>query len=347
MRYVALGNSGLRVSRLIFGGHHIGHDLDEKSSHSLVHAAWDHGINAFYTADFYNSGAAQRILGGVLKDRRDEVVIINKIGRGVGTESKHRSIMEGKADEHLLWKEGVAPNSRGLSRKSLIKAFDDSLQRLNTDYVDVCSVHFWDPLTPIDETLEVLALFVEQGKARYIGCSNFAGWQLMRALWVSDVRGYPPMIAFQSEYNMLNRTVEMEQLPACLYGGVGLLAHNSLAGNLLTDKKDLTELGHIAGPRRKHHLDEYVSDGHLERVQSMRDLAQSLGRHPAELAQAWVLSKPGVAALLVGPNEVSDFVPMVRAIDEAVSDADLVAIEEIAVGSPPSTDKTLASRSPN
>jgi len=242
MEYRNLGMTGLNVSRLIFGGAHIGNVLDESATRRLVHAAWDIGINTFYAADMHDAGNAQKIIGAILKERRADVVIMTKLGYPASTSSRPPN-------------GGGLPEPHGLSKGHLVRVLEASLTRLQTDYVDVCSVSFWDSETPIEETLEALDQFIRDGKVRYIGCSGFAAWQLYRALWVSDVNGLAPLRSFQSELNILNRFPEREQLPACKAGGVGFLAFNSLCGNLLTGRGDLRTLSHMAGPMRQMHLD--------------------------------------------------------------------------------------------
>jgi 1-deoxyxylulose-5-phosphate synthase len=336
VEYRNLGATGLKISRLVFGGHHIGNILDEAGTRRLVQAGWDLGITTYYTADVYSDGAAESILGKVLKERRHDVVIMTKLGHRVGAPiAEHLAFRGAPADDADLLHRGVLPTSYGMSRRHLIDALEASLRRLQTDYVDVCSVHYWDLQTPIEETLETLNGFINDGKVRYIGCSNYAAWQLYRALCVSEVRHLAPMRAFQTEYNLFNRLPEREQLPACQAAGVGILVFNSLCGNLLTGRNPEL-LGKMAGPMRQRHLDEYVTEDNLARVQQLTRLSEDTGREPASLAQGWVLSHDAVTGLLIGPNEPEEFGPMVDAVVHPLESDELTRLEKIALPPPPS-----------
>ena len=212
MEYVNLGRTGLKVSRLFFGGFAIGGPaIDRDQARRLVHTAWESGINTFYTSDSYNGGASEQILGDILKPRREDMVLIVKTGARVTTpeapgssdERWARQGVRGLVDYEALWSGGVSPTSFGLSWKYLMQAIEASLRRLGTDYIDVYVAHFWDPFTPIEETLETFDNLIRQGKVRYIGCSQTKAWQLYRSLWVSEVNHLARYESIQAWFSVI------------------------------------------------------------------------------------------------------------------------------------------------
>ncbi|MCI0841057.1 MAG: aldo/keto reductase, partial [Chloroflexi bacterium] len=202
MEYTRLGSTGLKVSRVCIGTNMFGADyVDDARAISVVHAALDNGVNFIDTADAYNDGRSEEVVGKAVKGRRSDYVVATK--GFVAT--------------------GPGENDRGLSRKHLMDAVEDSLRRLGTDYIDLYQLHYWDPDTPLEETLGTLDDLVHQGKIRYIGCSNFAAWQLCRALWVSDKNGFARIESLQPEYNFGKRDIEAELFPLCEDQGVGVI----------------------------------------------------------------------------------------------------------------------------
>ena len=340
MEYRNLGQSGLRVSRIIFGGAHIGELLSEEQTAPVVHAAWEHGINTFYTADSYNGGRAEEILGKVLKPRRDDVVLIVKVGAYVGQDGKSYDWVSNDPtglDEAALWRRGIAPGSMGLSRKHLAKALDASLARLQTDYIDVYSPHGWDTWTPIEETLETLNDFVRAGKVRHLGCSRTNGWQFHRALGASAKAGWPRYEAMQVRFNLLERTAAQDQLAAVEEAGASILAFGSLAGGMLAGQYSResprpSDLGY-----RQKHLDVYWNDETFQLVDELAALATQAQRPIAELAQAWALAQAPVSALLVGPNTPEEVGPHVGAAVRPLTAEEAQAIDELLSGRPLST----------
>jgi 1-deoxyxylulose-5-phosphate synthase len=314
MNYAPLGASGLTISRLILGGSHIGNVVDYAAASLLVDQAIDAGVTTFYTSDVYSSGLAQEILGKALHHRRDDVVIINKIG--------------------------YSPASPGLAPGSLRRALEASLVRLGTDYVDVCSLHLWDASTPIEDTLDALESFRREGKARHFGCSNFTPWQLYRALWASELTGRPMLRAYQLEYNLLNRFPEYEMLPACQSAGVGILVYNALAGNLLAGALDISSRSRLAGPARQGHVNDYENADSRDRGNRLQDLSEAIGRSAAELALGWVLSHPDVTGVLVGPNDPDEFRNMLGAVHTPLASDELESLNQIAVPGPPLAKST-------
>ena len=339
MEYRTVGLTGLKVSRLVFGGGHIGSGaVDEACCRDLVNTAFEHGINSFYSADVYSGGRAQAILGSVLVERpRDDFVFIHRIGMRFRP-GLRPILVEGKEDDAELSRSGFFPTTYGLSRKHLTHALDSSLRHLQLDYVDVLSVQTWDPVTPLEETLETLDGFVRAGKVLHIGCAHgWAGWQVHYSHLLSERNGLAKIRAFQAEYNLLNRWPERDQLPACRAAGVGVFAFNSLAGNLLTGELDTDKLKEWAGPTygRQSHVTDYENDECLSRAAELSKLAVECGRAPSELAQGWVLANDAVTALNVGPTQAAEFEAMVKVVDAPLSRDELQAVADRVAMQPP------------
>jgi aryl-alcohol dehydrogenase-like predicted oxidoreductase len=222
MDYRQLGRSGLRVSTITLGTMGFGGSgwaaavgqIDVEGAKRQIGLARDAGVNLFDTADVYSSGTSEEILGAALGSARDEVLVATKVRMPMG--------------------EG--PNDAGLSRHHIIKGAEDSLRRLNTDYIDLYQVHEWDGQTPLEETLHALDTLVQSGKVRYVGCSNYAAWHLMKALWTADKHDYQPFVSNQLYYSLQNRDIENEVVPACVDQGVGILVWSPIAGGLLSGK---------------------------------------------------------------------------------------------------------------
>jgi aryl-alcohol dehydrogenase-like predicted oxidoreductase len=296
MQYVKLGGAGLRVSRICLGTMTYGSSawrpwvLDEEASRPLIRQALENGINFFDTADMYSLGASEEVLGRALKEfgsGRDELVIATKV----------------------FYPMGEGPNQRGLSRKHIMGAIDDSLRRLGTDYVDLYQIHRFDEETPIEETLEALHDVVRAGKARYLGASSMPSWRFAKMLYTADGHGWTRFVTMQNHYNLMYREEEREMIPFCLDQGVGLLPWSPLAR------------GHLAGKRRPatvraetdtygHELyGEKLSEGDAAVVDSLEAIAAESGMAPARMALAWLLQKPGVVAPIVGvskPGQLDD-----------------------------------------
>ena len=285
MEYARLGSTGLKVSRVCIGTNMFGADyVDDARAISVVHAALDNGVNFIDTADAYNDGRSEEVVGKAVKGRRSDYVVATK--GFVAT--------------------GPGENDRGLSRKHLMDAVEDSLRRLGTDYIDLYQLHYWDPDTPLEETLGTLDDLVHQGKIRYIGCSNFAAWQLCRALWVSDKNGFARIESLQPEYNFGKRDIEAELFPLCEDQGVGVIPYQVLMGGLLTGAYDrASDPGsetHMASRHAARAKNTYWTDENFDRVERMRSIAADLGCELPQLVVAWVLSKPVVTSVIVGSS---------------------------------------------
>ena len=272
MEYRNLGNSGLKVSVVGLGCNNFGMRIDTEQTRVVVNKALDEGINLFDTADIYgNRGGSETMLGKALGPRRHEVVVASKFGMAMG--------------------DGLM---KGASRRYIMAAAEASLKRLNTDYMDLYQLHFPDPETPQEETLGALNDLVHAGKVRYIGSSNFAGYQVADAAWISKTHGFAPYISAQNQYNLLDRRIERDLTPACEQFGVGILPYFPLASGFLTGKykrgeepsKD-TRLGAM-GAMAKNAL----TDSNFAILDKLQEFARSHGHSVLELAIGWLASMP-------------------------------------------------------
>lgn len=308
MEYTRLGRTGLKVSRICVGTNMFGAEyVDDARAISVVHAALDNGVNFIDTADAYNGGRSEEVVGKAVKGRRSDYVVATKgfIATGPGE------------------------NDKGLSRKHLLDAVEGSLRRLDTDYIDLYQVHYWDPDTSLEETLGTLDDLVHQGKIRYIGCSNFAAWQLARALWVSDKNGFARFESLQPEYNFGNRDIETELFPLCEDQDVGIIPYQILMGGVLTGTYDrATDPGsdtHMASRHATRAKNTYWTDENFDRVDRMRSIAADLGCEVPQLVMAWVLSKPVVTSVIVGSSRPEQVAKNAQAVEVKPS-ADVLQI---------------------
>jgi aryl-alcohol dehydrogenase-like predicted oxidoreductase len=296
MQYLNLGQTGLNVSRLCLGCMSFGtpgrgaHDwtLNEAASRPLLKQAIEAGINFFDTANSYSDGSSEEIVGRALKDfaRRDEVVLATKV--------------------FGPWRK--APNTGGLSRKAIFAAIDDSLRRLETDYVDLYQIHRWDPSTPIEETLEALNDIVRAGKARYIGASSMYAWQFSKALYLAERDGWSRFISMQNHLNLLHREEEREMLPLCADQGIGVIPWSPLArGRLTRDWDAKTERSETDLFGKTLYTAAQATDRAI--VETVAAVAKERGVPRAQVALAWVIGTPGVTAPIIGvtkPNHLED-----------------------------------------
>ncbi len=285
MDYIRLGRSGLKVSRVCVGTNMFGAGyVDDDRAVSVIDAAFEAGINFIDTADAYNSGHSEVVVGKAVRSHRHDFVVATKgfIATGPG------------------------PNDVGLSRKHLIDAVEASLRRLKTDYIDLYQVHYFDPDTPLEESLKTLDDMVRQGKIRYIGCSNFAAWQLMRALWVSDRDGFERFESVQPEYNLGKRDIEGELFDACSNQGVGIIPYQIFMGGVLTGRytpeSPPPSDSHMASRHAQRAKDTYWNDRTFRMVDTLKDTAAELGIGVPQLLVAWALSKPQITSVIVGAS---------------------------------------------
>lgn len=316
MQYTNLGNTGLKVSRICLGTMSYGTSkwrdwvLDEEESREHIQQALELGINFFDTANMYADGVSEEVVGRALNDfaKRDEVVVATK----------------------GFFNFGEKPNQGGLSRKALIQAFEDSLDRLGMDYVDLYQIHRWDYETPIEETLEALHDLVRSGRVRYIGASSMFAYQFAKSLYLADLKGWTRFVSMQNHYNLVYREEEREMNKLCVEEGVGLipwspLARGFLAGNRTRDKSGETK--RAKSDTFAH--DMYFSDSDFDIVDRVVELAKKKDVSPAQLALAWMLNKPGVAAPIVGVTKLSHLEQAVESVEIEMSEEDMNYLEEL------------------
>ncbi|RED58155.1 aldo/keto reductase [Cohnella lupini] len=293
MRYHRLGNSGLEVSVLGLGTNAFGKRSDQDASVRIIHYAMDRGVNFIDTANIYAGTESERIIGLALEGRRQEAVLATKAGLVKGT----------------------GPNERGSSRGHLVRELEGSLRRLNTDYIDLYQIHTFDPNTPLEETLRALDDMVSSGKVRYIGASNYAAWELMKAIGISEQRGFSRFVATQNSYSLADRTPENELVPLCLDQGVGIIPYFPLAGGILSGKytsKDIAPEGSRA--ETDPGFRKYFEEKNLVLGQGVGELASEHGFSTSALSLAWLMDRPAVATVIVGATRTEQVEDNLRSI---------------------------------
>lgn len=309
MEYRNLGRSGLKVSKMALGTNAFGTRTGEAEGIAIVHAALDAGINLVDTADMYGNGESERIVGKAIRDRRSRVVLATK-----GS-----------------WRVGDGPNDAGSSRQHILDAVDASLKRLGTDYIDLYQMHRWDPDTPLEETLETLNDLVRWGKVRYIGCSNYAAWQIVKAVGIQERRGFARYISHQPEYSPANRTIEREVIPASLAEGLGQIVYFPLAGGLFTGKYRRAEaapVGSRAAFQGERFTGRWFTDRNFDLVERLTGIAQEAAVSLPHLVLAWVMAKPGVTSAIVGASRVEQVQANAAACDVALPPEIIQRVDE-------------------
>ena len=306
-----LGRTGLKVSQLCLGTMTFGNQADQETSFAIMDRARVAGVYFFDSADVYPVIPTPETWG-----RTEEI-----IGRWLQTRGTRRDIV---LATKARAKVGPGPNDAGLSRKHLMEAIDASLRRLQTDYVDLYQVHSFDPETPLDETMRALDDIVHSGRARYVGCSNFAAWQLAKALWTSDKLGLARFDSVQPRYNLLDRGIEQELLPLCEDQQVGVIPYSPLSGGLLTGKYGR---GNQPDPNSRYILfgrQSQITEGALDAIDKLTDLAREHSLTLAQFSLAWMLANPSITAPIVGatrPEQLDETLPAADVkLDQATID---------------------------
>jgi aryl-alcohol dehydrogenase-like predicted oxidoreductase len=316
MEYRRLGRSGLFVSALTLGTMTFGGQggfskvgaTDVAGARRQVDMCLDAGINLFDTANIYSGGESEEILGEAISGRRDDLLLATKVRMPVGD----------------------GPNDTGLSRYHIIRECEGSLRRLATDYIDLYQVHEWDGLTPLEETLEALDTLVKSGKVRYVGSSNYSGWQLMKALGISERLGLQRYISQQIHYTLQAREAEYELVPLAIDQECSILVWSPLAGGLLSGKyrrdRDASEGRHVAG------WDEppvYDTDKLYDTVDVLVEIADGRGVSAARVALAWLLGRPGVASVIVGARTDEQLADNLKAAELELSEEERRRLDEV------------------
>jgi aryl-alcohol dehydrogenase-like predicted oxidoreductase len=319
VEYRFLGRSGLRVSTLALGTMTFGGQggfanvgaIQVAEARRLVDRALEAGVNLIDTADMYSGGIAEEIVGEVLAGRRSEVLVATKVRFAMGS----------------------GPNDAGLSRHHIIASCEASLRRLQSDYIDLYQVHEWDGRTPLEETLDALDTLIHAGKVRYIGCSNYAAWQLMKALGVSERRGFCRFVSQQIYYSLLHREAEYELVPAAIDQGLGILVWSPLAGGLLSGKYRRN----VAPPSGVRHTTEWNEppvndwDSAYDSIEALVSVAEARGVSPAQVALAYLLGRPAVSSVIIGARNENQLVDNLGSADLVLEPGERRSLDKASV----------------
>lgn len=308
MEYRQLGRSGLRVSVIGLGGNTFGRYADQQQTTAIVRQALDSGVNMIDTADVYGNGVSEELLGNAIRGHREQLVIATKVGMRMGD----------------------GPNDHGSSRRRILAGCEASLRRLKIDTIDLYQIHAFDPDTPLEETLGALDDLVRAGKVRYIGCSNYDAWRIVQALWVSDRGHLARFVSVQPEYNLLKREVEREIVPVCLEFGLGVIPYFPLDAGVLTGKyKPGAEPPEGTRGHNNPRFAPRLRAETLEAVQRLDAWARDHGHTVAELALAWLASRPAVSTIIAGTTRPEQVAANARAADWKLTPDDLAEVERL------------------
>ncbi|MEA3336249.1 MAG: aldo/keto reductase [Chloroflexota bacterium] len=316
MIYRFMGKTGLKVSALCLGTMTFGRDTDEKTSFEIMDRFMEDGGNFLDTANVYTRGVSEEIVGRWLQGKkRQDLIIATKV----------------------RFPMGEGPNELGLSRKHILDSVEDSLRRLGTDTIDLYQVHGWDPITPLEETLSTLNDLVRSGKVRYVGASNFSGWQIQKAVDLSRHNGWEAFTCLQPLYNLLDRSIEWELVPVCMNEGLGIIPWSPLRGGWLSGKYQRGMTAPIEGTRidqaEKGGWSEAWSLYNLERtwaiIDALLEVAKDEGKTPAQVALNWLHHRPGVTAPIIGVRTVAHLEDNLGAVGWALSDENMAQLTTV------------------
>ncbi len=310
MEYRQLGKSGVKVSLVGLGCNNFGGRMELEASRKTVHKALDLGINLLDTADVYgNKGGSEECLGMILGPRRKDIVLATKFGQAMD-------------DAGML---------KGLSRRHAMQALEASLRRLKTDWIDLYQIHWPDGVTPVEETLRAMDDMARQGKVRYTGCSNFAGWQLVEALWTSRHLGLSGFISAQNEYSLLARGIETELVPAMRQYGVGFLPYFPLASGLLTGKykRDAAMPMGTRMTKVQVFADKFLTEANWRKLEKLDDFCAKRGRKMLELAFSWLACRPVVSSVIAGATSPEQLEQNVAAVGWKLGEDDMKELDAL------------------
>jgi 1-deoxyxylulose-5-phosphate synthase len=316
MQYTKLGNTGLAVSRICLGCMSYGDGkwrewtVGSEEAREHFAAAFDAGVNFFDTADVYSAGVSEEITGRWLGEMasRDDIVLATKVHGPMGR----------------------GPNRRGLSRKHILEACENSLRRLKTDYIDLYQIHRWDFSTPLEETLDALDTLVRAGKVRYLGASSMAAWQFSKALYTAKEHGWQKFVAMQNHYNLIYREEEREMIPLCIDQGVATIPWSPLARGFLEGDRNRAR---GEGPTKRARTDQmqkemYFNDNDFEIASAAQAIAKEHGVTPTQIGSAWILQAPGVTAPIIGATKTHHLKQIFESVDIKLSPEDVEALEK-------------------
>jgi aryl-alcohol dehydrogenase-like predicted oxidoreductase len=319
MKNRRLGRTGLKVSEICLGTMTFGHQCDERTSFAILDKATDRGVNFLDTADVYpvppspqTAGRTEEIVGNWLRGKRERFVLATKCRMRVGH----------------------GPNDEGLSRLHILKAVEDSLRRLRTDYIDLYQTHSPDPETPLEETLSALDILVKQGKVRYLGCSNYPAWQVALSLGISTRLNLARYDCVQPRYNLLYREIEAELLPLCIDQGLGVIVYNPLAGGFLSGKYRSLEpppegTRFTLGKTGELYRQRYWHDAQLRAVEQLLQHFEPKGKPLVSVAVAWVLAQSGVTSAIVGASSPEQLDSSLAAINDRLDESDREVCDQV------------------
>ena len=309
MDQITLKNTGLKVSRICFGTMTFGGQTDEAAAIRMIDLCLDSGINFLDTANAYNNGASEVMLGKLIKSKRGRVVLASKVRN----------------------KMGDAPDMNGLSRAAIFRAIDDSLRRLGTDYLDIYYLHLPDYAVPIEESLDAMNSLVKQGKIRHVASSNYSGWQVTQMLWIAKQNGYPPALITQPMYNLIARGIEQEYLPMCKEFGVSTVVYNPLAGGLLTGKQQRqAPLPGTRFDKNQMYLDRYWHQADFDAVDELKTVAGRAGRSLLSLALNWLYHHTASDCIILGASRAEHLDQNLKALEDgALGQETLEACDQV------------------
>ena len=313
MEYRRLGRTGLMVSELCLGCMTFGREVDEEGAREIVARFLNDGGNFIDTADVYETGLSEEITGRAVKGVRDDVVLATKV----------------------RFPMGEGPNDVGLSRKHVISGCEASLRRLGTDYIDLYQVHAWDALTPLEETLSALTDLVRAGKVRYVGVSNFTGWQLMKALWISELRGLERFVCLQPQYSLVERNIEREILPVCREEGLGVIPWSPLGGGFLSGKYRRDERppqgSRIAEAveSMEEHWDRRATERNWNTLNAVGEISEETGKSYAQISLNWLLRHELVTAPIIGARNMDQLEDNLGATSWELSEEQVARLSEV------------------
>ena len=308
MEYRQVGRSGLQVSAIGLGTNNFGRRVDYEGSAAVISQALDLGINMIDTSNSYGDGYSEQYIGRALKGKRHEAIIATKVSSRV-------------AD---------GPNQAGNSRQHIVAEVENSLRRLDTDYIDLYQMHCTDPNTPIEETLRALDDLASQGKVRYIGCSNFMAWQVCEAMWTSRGQGLLPFASVQPPYSLLDREIEAELVPFCTEYGVGILPYYPLANGFLTGKYRRGQPPPV-GARLTSNDRTMFTDANFDVLERLEHFAAERGHTILHLAFAWLLANPAISSVIAGATRPEQVLANAEAFDWHLNREDLAEIDTLLV----------------
>jgi aryl-alcohol dehydrogenase-like predicted oxidoreductase len=315
MEYASFGKTGIRVSRLCLGTMTFGNEADEDTSRAIMDRCMDAGVNFFDTANIYNKGVSEEIIGRWMGGKRESVILASKAHGPTGD----------------------GPNDWGSSRRNIMLAVEKSLKRLKTDWLDILYLHLWDDSAALEQSLAAVDALIRQGKVVYCGVSNFAAWQIMKAVSITEAKNLAPVACIQPMYNLVKRQVEVEIFPMAMSEGIAVCPYNPLAAGVLTGKYLRGESGRINV--NDMYKKRYANPMYPEIAKRFVDHAESIGRSPAPLALAWVMSHPAITSTIIGARNLVQLNDCLGCLEFVLSSEERAAITALSIDPPLPTDR--------